>query len=234
MLSKSRFLYTSPTSGQNRKIPRPERGVLHTPLWRPVAAGMGDGCQARPAAPSTLLPTLAPKQLGVHFPKGKSAHNFRNRPLPPIARQPGISARFLPYVLSSKGPKSSQKGSDPNPCTRVSHGNRPPKQLRAISAPVQTQHDGNHVSAIARNVTTGSTPATCQCEVCRSAHQRHLQPTVAAPLGPVAKMRLSVSDISRRVPSTKGDSRGIHPVRPPGTRREGFRCGTPPATAVPR
>ena len=31
MLSKSRFLYTSMTSSRNRKIPRPERGVLRTP-----------------------------------------------------------------------------------------------------------------------------------------------------------------------------------------------------------
>ena len=75
--------------------------------------------RSNPAAP------LDGTVLGIHFPKGKWPRTFRNRPSPPSARQYGIPARFLPSVLSSKGRKSSQKGTDPNPCTRVSHRIRP-------------------------------------------------------------------------------------------------------------
>ena len=73
---------------------------------------------------------LAPRQPDIHFPKGKSVHDFRNRPSPSSACKHGISARFLPCVLRSKGSKSSQKGNALNPCTRVSHHIRAPRALR--------------------------------------------------------------------------------------------------------
>ena len=53
---------------------------------------------------------LAGSGLGIRFPKGNSPPIFRNRPLPEIACKRGKSARFLPYVLSSKRAEKFPKG----------------------------------------------------------------------------------------------------------------------------
>jgi len=52
-------------------------------------------------AGSDRLALLAAVGPEVRFPKGHQPRNFRNRTLPPGARKYRISARFIPYVLSS-------------------------------------------------------------------------------------------------------------------------------------
>ncbi len=59
------------------------------------------------------LGPLAASELDVRFPNGDHHRDFRNRPLPPSACKCRISARIIPYVLSSKGGEKCPKGNQP-------------------------------------------------------------------------------------------------------------------------
>ena len=68
--------------------------------------------------PVPPLSPLARPLLHVHFPKGNSPLIFRNRPLPRIASRNRPNAPFSADFTFGK-PPTSQKGTNPNPCTRV-------------------------------------------------------------------------------------------------------------------